>query len=77
MPQSLKPKQRISVTDEDGVTHTLLDTSGDPTWDDVKCVEQFFMLDGRLSSVVNHRDKTYARRLDELLTQRTPPAKRA
>jgi hypothetical protein len=60
-------KPQFSIKDtSNGHIHCLLDTQKDPAWFDVRTVEEHRNSDGTLFSVVNHRDKSYGQRRDEL-----------
>lgn len=60
--------QRFSHCDENCVTRELYDVSADPSWSPVLCVERVIGPLGHLTSVVNHRDKTFEQRRAELET---------
>jgi hypothetical protein len=62
-------KAQFSIKDNKGYIFHLLDVASDPSWDDVKTVEEHRAPCGTLLSVVNHREKTFSERKAELRKQ--------
>lgn len=59
-------KPCYSTYDENYVTYNLVDVSADPSWSPVLAVESRTGPLGTLTSVINHRDKTFDQRRAEL-----------
>lgn len=62
-------KAQFSIKDDKGYIFHLLDVADEPSWFDVKTVEEHRAPCGTLLSVVNHREKTFSERKDELRKQ--------
>ena len=54
----MNAKERFSFDNSSG-TREIINVANDPTWGDVQAVESRRDKNGRLTTVVNHRDKNF------------------